>query len=175
MMCVKPMNDLNQQVSKGRGHRWVKGQSGNPAGRAVGARQKISERLLADLASVWETHGESVLSRLAISEPGKLAQIAYGLLPRDVFISVQQQTPGNLPADEWALLVDLVQLIKASAPDGATALPSDIVPAIEETVSRSLRPADRAEMSLQTSTNPVTFLSSDVERYVRGNEMVQNG
>jgi hypothetical protein len=80
---------LNQQVSKG--HRWQKGQSGNPAGRAVGARQKISERLLADLASVWETHGESVVS-LAITEPGKLAQIAYGLLPRDVFISVETRT-----------------------------------------------------------------------------------
>jgi hypothetical protein len=27
--------------------------------------------------------------------PGKLAQIAYGLLPRDVFISVEQRTPGT--------------------------------------------------------------------------------
>jgi hypothetical protein len=31
-------------------------------------------------------------------------------------------------------LVDLVRLIQASAPDGAKALPSEIVPAIEETV-----------------------------------------
>jgi hypothetical protein len=29
-----------------------------------------------------------VLQRLAVTDPGKLAQIAYGLLPRDVFISV---------------------------------------------------------------------------------------
>jgi hypothetical protein len=62
----------------------------------VSSRQKISERLLADLAVVWETHGASVLERLAITDPGKLAQIAYGLLPRDVFISVEQRTPGNL-------------------------------------------------------------------------------
>ena len=32
------------------------------------------------------------------------------------------------------MLVDLVRLIKASAPEGANALPSEIVPAIEETV-----------------------------------------
>jgi len=32
------------------------------------------------------------------------------------------------------VLVDLLQLIKSSSPAGATALPSDIVPAIEETV-----------------------------------------
>ena len=32
------------------------------------------------------------------------------------------------------MLVDLVRLIRASAPEGANALPSDIAPAIEETV-----------------------------------------
>jgi hypothetical protein len=66
---------------------WQPGQSGNPSGRPVGARQRISEQLLTDLARVRETHRVSVLERLAISDPGKLAQIAYGLLPRDVFIS----------------------------------------------------------------------------------------
>jgi hypothetical protein len=62
-------------------------------------RQRISEKLLADLASVWEAHGESVLKRLALTDPGKLATIAYGLLPRDLFISVQQQAPGGLAPD----------------------------------------------------------------------------
>jgi len=32
--------------------------------------------------AVWEEHGISVLQRLAVTDPGKLAQIAYGLLPR---------------------------------------------------------------------------------------------
>ena len=61
-----------------RGNRWPKGQSGNPAGRPVGARQRISEQLLADLASVWEEHGVSVLQRLAVTDAGKLAD---GLRP----------------------------------------------------------------------------------------------
>ena len=71
------------------------GQNRNPAGRPVGARQRISEQLLADLASVWEEHGVSVLQRLAVTDPGKLAQIAYGLLPRDVFISVSSGHGGT--------------------------------------------------------------------------------
>jgi len=58
------------------GYGWKPGQSGNPKGRPIGARQKISEQLLADLATVWETHGASVLERLAMTDPGKLAQIA---------------------------------------------------------------------------------------------------
>jgi hypothetical protein len=50
------------------------------------------EKMLADLATVWQTHRGSVLARLAATDPGKLAQIAYGLLPRDVFISPERGT-----------------------------------------------------------------------------------
>jgi hypothetical protein len=56
-----------------------------------------------------------VLQRLAVTDPGKLAQIAYGLLPRDVFISVEQRTPGNLDPDEWAILRRVIDLIQVNA------------------------------------------------------------
>ncbi len=129
------MNKQNQQ----RGLRpWKPGESGNPAGRPIGARQKISEALLADLHAVWEEHGVSVLQRLAVTDPGKLAQIAYGLLPRDVFISVEQRTPGNLDPDEWAILRRVIDLIQANA-NGAELGP------VLETIENALR-ADQATM-----------------------------
>ena len=105
---VAPSDPLKQ-------YGWEPGQSGNPAGRPLGARARISEKLLADLATVWEAQGESVLRRLAIEDPGKLAQIAYGLLPRDVFISVEQRVPGNLDPDEWAILRRVIDLIQVNA------------------------------------------------------------
>lgn len=40
------------------------------------------------LNKLWEAHGKSVLERLVVTEPGKLATIACGLLPRDVFIDI---------------------------------------------------------------------------------------
>jgi hypothetical protein len=104
---------VNKQPKQLVATAWKPGQSGNPAGRPIGARQKISEKLLADLAEVWEASGKTVLERLAITDPGKLAQIAYGLLPRDVFISVEQRTPGNLDPDEWAILRRVIDLIQA--------------------------------------------------------------
>ena len=128
---------MNKQPKQLMATAWKPGQSGNPAGRPIGARQKISEKLLADLAVVWETEGELVLRRLAIEDPGKLAQIAYGLLPRDVFISVEQRTPGNLDPDEWAILRRVIDLIKQNA-NGAELGP------VLETIENALR-ADQAK------------------------------
>jgi hypothetical protein len=64
-----------------------------------------------------------------VSDPGKLAQIAYGLLPRDVFINVQQQTPGNLEPEAWATLRRVLDLIEACKIEGD---PQAVVAAIEE-------------------------------------------
>ena len=62
---------------------------------------------------VWEEHGKTVLERLARDEPGKLATIAYGLLPRDLFVRVEdQRTPGNLDPDAYAALRSLLDVIE---------------------------------------------------------------
>ena len=99
--------------------RWLKGQSGNSAGRPQSSRQRIANQLLADLHEVWEEHGKTVLERLAKDDPAKLAQIAYGLLPRDVFVRVEdQRTPGNLDPDAYAALRRLLDLIEACKVDG---------------------------------------------------------
>jgi hypothetical protein len=127
---------VNKQPKQLAGYGWKPGQSGNPAGRPIGARARISEKLLADLAVVWEEHGAGVLQRLAVTDPGKLAQIAYGLLPRDVFISVEQRTPGNLDPAEWEILRRVIDLIQANA-KGAELGP------VLETIENALR-ADRA-------------------------------
>jgi hypothetical protein len=106
---------MNQQdiITTGP-HRWKKGETGNPKGRPLGARQRISEKLLNDLAGVWEEHGATVLNRLAAEDPGKLAQIAFGLLPKEAFLSVQQSAPGNLTPDEWSQLRGVLDAIEAA-------------------------------------------------------------
>jgi hypothetical protein len=67
---------------------------GNPGGgRPPGSRQKIAEALLRDLAEVWAEKGRVVLERLADDDPGKFATIAYGVLPRDVLLRVEDADP----------------------------------------------------------------------------------
>ena len=93
---------------------WKPGVSGNPKGRGLTNRQKIAEALIADLATVWEAHGRGVLERLVTEDPAKFATIAFGLLPRDVFVSVQQTAPGNLTAEEWSQLRGVLDAIEAA-------------------------------------------------------------
>jgi hypothetical protein len=110
------------------------GQSGNTTGRPPGARQKIAEKLIADIADVWEACGIEVLKRQAVEEPANLATIAYGLVPKDIFLNVAQAAPGGLEPDEWATLRRVLDIIKATAPDGVA--PSLVFETIEH-ASRS--------------------------------------
>jgi hypothetical protein len=61
--------------------RWVPGQSGNPAGRSIGARSRFTEAFVGDVARVWEQHGASVLENMVASEPAKFADLCSRLIP----------------------------------------------------------------------------------------------
>ena len=67
------------------------GQSGNPLGRPVGSRNKLSEHFITDLQAIWDEQGPSILQRVADEHPEKLLQAMVQLLPKDFQISVDQQ------------------------------------------------------------------------------------
>jgi hypothetical protein len=75
---------------------------------------------------------------------------------------VAPTTPGNLAPEEWATMVELVRLIKDSAPDGAQALPSDLAPVIED----SIRSYFIENQPLQTVVN--IFIMSTVDLLTGG-------
>jgi hypothetical protein len=111
--------NLQENTLREPNGRWLKGQSGNSAGRPQSSRQRIANQLLADLHEVWEEHGKSILERLAKDDPAKLATIAYGLLPKDVFVRVEdQRTPGNLEPEAWAALRRVLDIIQAANIEG---------------------------------------------------------
>ena len=62
------------------------GQSGNPAGRPKGSRNKLAEDFLSDTYLQWQEHGSKALETMATSEPAKFCQMVAGLLPREMHI-----------------------------------------------------------------------------------------
>jgi Family of unknown function (DUF5681) len=62
------------------------GQSGNPAGRPKGSRNKLAEDFLADAYQQWQQHGPKALETMATSEPAKFCQMVASLLPKEMHI-----------------------------------------------------------------------------------------
>jgi hypothetical protein len=98
--------------------------SGSPSpGRPVSSRQKIAERLLENLSEVWAEHGKAVLTKLAVSDPATLTRVAYGLVPRDILIGIEQRLPGNIGQDDWAALTKLAAVMKETLARGPADAP----------------------------------------------------
>lgn len=65
-------------------HAWKPGQSGNPAGRPVGSRNKLSEKFFADLAEHWQANGEAAMDATLEKDPAAYVRIVASLMPKDV-------------------------------------------------------------------------------------------
>jgi hypothetical protein len=66
--------------------RFKPGQSGNPAGRPKGARNKISEGLLEALAKHFESNGAEAIEKVCADRPHDYLKIIASLVPKQMEI-----------------------------------------------------------------------------------------
>ena len=94
-------------------HLFKPGQSGNPAGRAKGTRNKLATRFFDNLYAAWEEQGESVIRRAFFHDPVKSLGIVAQLMPQK--IEVSDTTLQDTDDDKLAILMERLERAKRSA------------------------------------------------------------
>jgi hypothetical protein len=56
------------------------------------------------IAADWAVGGAETIARVRMTDPATYFRVVASILPKDVLVNVQQQTPGNLEPDEWRVL-----------------------------------------------------------------------
>ena len=125
---------LAAKTTRNIGHKWKPGESGNPSGRPLGSKQKIAEAIIRDISTAWQTHGATVLDRMATEEPAKFAQLAAGLIPRDLSVTLSARLPGNLEPDDWQIALDVFQAVKDALPDASDRQPGEVMSFVLEAI-----------------------------------------
>jgi hypothetical protein len=122
--------NMHQQIIKSPGNpNWKPGVSGNPAGRPMASRQRLGEKIIGNIAALWESEGEAVLRRLIADDPATFAKLAFQILPKESLVNVQQSTPGGLEPEQWARLREILAMVERIAPPGTS--PDAVLTALE--------------------------------------------
>src|SRR5262245_46690417 len=78
------VNMPSEDTSKNKPHRFRKGESGNPAGRPLGSKNKLSELFWKDFHDDWATHGKQALIECAVKHPKDFVKVGASLQPKGV-------------------------------------------------------------------------------------------
>lgn len=92
---------------KQRGRPFQPGQSGNPAGRPKGARNRIGEMLLNALADDFAEHGSDAIASLRQGDPATYFKLLTSVIPKHFIVESQGEPDySEMSDDEIGTLLD---------------------------------------------------------------------
>ena len=108
--------------------KWLIGQSGNPAGRPRGSRNRLSEAFFDDLYAAWKRRGAEAIERTIDDQPAVFIKVIASLIPKEML--VRNDPLEEISNAELADLLDQIraakaQLIADQSGEGAIAAPAE--------------------------------------------------
>ena len=94
-----------------------KGVSGNPKGRVMGSRQKLTEGFINDLSKYYEVEGASLIKRVGDEQPAMLLQVIARLLPKDINLNVAADLTADISAEQRRRIAESWILSQGNMPD----------------------------------------------------------
>lgn len=92
---------------------WAPGQSGNPAGRPKGSRNKLAEAFTSDLLEHWQTDGPEAIRRVAAEDPATYLRVIASVVPKE--FKIEAEPLGELSDDDLERLIGLIRAAEGSA------------------------------------------------------------
>lgn len=74
---------------------WKPGQTGNPKGRPVAARQRLTDSFIRDLSAHYAQHGAEIITRVAEEDPVAYMNIVARFIPKETELTIT----GNVNLD----------------------------------------------------------------------------
>jgi hypothetical protein len=100
--------------------KFEKGMSGNPTGRPQGARNRLGNEYLENLAADFAEHGAQVIRTVRETDPSTYFTTIGRLLPKELLASVQVVRKGALDPAEYDALRDVLALLDELKAQGGT-------------------------------------------------------
>ena len=103
----KSGNSSAKQLENITNHRFKPGApSGNPRGRPLGSKNKLSEDFVADLHESWKTLGKAAIVTVAWTDPSTYLRVVAGLVPKDIEVTVSHVHRERMTSRELEALID---------------------------------------------------------------------
>ena len=99
---------------------WVPGESGNPRGRPLGSRNRLSEKFILALHDDFEEHGSAVIQQVRQERPEIYLKVIASLVPRELHFKSANAFEGMSDDELTSLLVDVRRSLSARAGESSS-------------------------------------------------------
>jgi hypothetical protein len=127
---------------------WQPGQSGNPAGRVRGSRNKLSEEVICALLRDFREHGQKAIAKVRREQPGVYLRVLALLCPREH--RVQHSSPlKDLTDEQLEAMIEYIETSLAAQAGGPVKV---IEGTIERAAATAPAPKPKNRLMLEADT-----------------------
>jgi hypothetical protein len=137
---------------------WQPGQSGNPAGRVRGSRNKLSEEVICALLRDFREHGQKAIAKVRRTQPAAYLKVLALLVPREH--KVQRSNPlKDLTDEQLEAMIEYIETSLAAQAGGPVKVIEGTTEpmAVEATAPPALeppKPKNRLMLEVDTAVGP---------------------